>query len=150
MAEDTLAAPSRSDFSSPTLLVSAELGGIALLQPVTLWGAFSPVPHDAFTFPGDTPSSAISVHGRAERYKFHDAEVSTAWSATRDRGWRAASGAGYTRRALGIESNSASARTGCRCDSADISVGYTPVLTILRLTFMRERCPSARCCGIRC
>ena len=45
----------------------------------TLWGAFSPVPYNAVNISAETRlTSRISINGRAEHYKYDDAEVSTA------------------------------------------------------------------------
>ncbi len=57
----------------------------------TLWGAFSPVPYNALSISGEARiTSRMSVNGRAERYKYESAEVSTGLvPQLEDRGWRA-------------------------------------------------------------
>ena len=96
----------------------------------TLWGAFSPVPYDAFHVSGETRlSPAVSLHARAERYQFDDAEVSTGLVPhLEDRGWRARAGARATRGARwSIDANVGVERgPGAASNSADLSVGYAP------------------------
>jgi hypothetical protein len=96
----------------------------------TLWGAFSPVPHDAFHVSAETRlTRAVSLHGRAERYQFHDADVSTALvPGLEDRGWRARIGARARQGerwsvdgTLGLERG-----PGAAAASADLSVGFVP------------------------
>ena len=96
----------------------------------TLWGAFSPVPYDALNLSAETRiSSTFSLNARAERYKFHDAEVSSGLVPhLEDRGWRTRLGARATRGqrwtadgSVGMERGPGAAST-----SADLSIGYTP------------------------
>ena len=96
----------------------------------TLWGAFSPVSYDAFHVSGERRiSSALSFNARAERYQFHDADVSTGLVPDlEDRGWRTRAGVRASRGArwtvdgnVGVERGPGAAAT-----SADIAVGYTP------------------------
>ena len=56
----------------------------------TLWGAFSPVPYTAFNVSAETRlSDALSLHTRVERFKYSEAEISTALvPKLEDRGWR--------------------------------------------------------------
>ncbi|HUF30168.1 MAG TPA: hypothetical protein VMM77_05845, partial [Gemmatimonadaceae bacterium] len=61
----------------------------------TLWSAFSPVPYHAVNLSGEVRATdRLSLHARAERYRYEDADVSTALvSHLEDRGWRANAGA---------------------------------------------------------
>jgi hypothetical protein len=61
----------------------------------TLWGAFSPVPYHAVNGSVQVrPTEWLTVHARGERYRYDDAEVSTALVPELvDRGWRASTGA---------------------------------------------------------
>jgi hypothetical protein len=56
----------------------------------TLWGAFSPVPYNAVNISAQArPMEWLSLHGRAERYRYESAEISTALvPQLEDRGWR--------------------------------------------------------------
>ena len=59
----------------------------------TLWGAFSPVPYHALH--GSTEVRAtdwLRWRGRAERYWYDDAEVTTPLIQVKDRGWRVSTG----------------------------------------------------------
>jgi hypothetical protein len=60
----------------------------------TLWGAFSPVPyHAVYGSASVRATDRISVSGRAERYAYEPAEVSTALvRELEDRGWRTSAG----------------------------------------------------------
>jgi hypothetical protein len=64
----------------------------------TLWGAFSAVPYNAANISGEVrPRSWLALRGRAERYRYEDAQVSTALvTGLEDRGWRARLGATAT------------------------------------------------------
>lgn len=61
----------------------------------TLWSAFSPVPYHAVNLSGEVRATdRLSLHARAERYRYEDADVSTALVPhLEDRGWRANAGA---------------------------------------------------------
>lgn len=61
----------------------------------TLWSAFSPVPHNGVNVSGEVrATSRLSLRGRAEVYRYEDADVATALvSELEDRGWRASTGA---------------------------------------------------------
>jgi hypothetical protein len=61
----------------------------------TLWSAFSPVPHNAIHLSGQVRATdRVSLHWRGERYRYEDADVSTALvPQLEDRGWRANAGA---------------------------------------------------------
>lgn len=60
----------------------------------TLWGAFSPVPYHAVHVASAwRPLSWLRLTARGERYRYTDAEVSTALvTGLQDRGWRASAG----------------------------------------------------------
>ncbi|MEQ1691567.1 MAG: hypothetical protein ABMA00_09795, partial [Gemmatimonas sp.] len=64
----------------------------------TLWGAFSPVPYNAVNASAQVrPLKWLSLEGRAERYRYEPAEISTALvPLLQDRGWRASTGAAVT------------------------------------------------------
>ncbi|HEX6252426.1 MAG TPA: hypothetical protein VFZ56_13465 [Gemmatimonadaceae bacterium] len=64
----------------------------------TLWGAFSPVPYNAVNASAQVrPRTWLSLHARGERYRYEDAEISTALvPLLEDRGWRASAGATAT------------------------------------------------------
>jgi hypothetical protein len=64
----------------------------------TLWGAFSPVPYTALNVSGETRlAGAVTLRGRAERYRYESADISTALVPhLEDRGWRARLGATAT------------------------------------------------------
>ena len=74
-------------------------GGVRRYRPYfslwTLWGAFSPVPYNAVNASVQArPTSWLTVHARGERYRYEDAEVTTALLPHLvDRGWRASTGA---------------------------------------------------------
>jgi hypothetical protein len=57
----------------------------------TLWGAFSPVPYNAVNLSAQVrPASWLSVNGRAERYRYDDAGISTGLvPQLQNDGWRA-------------------------------------------------------------
>jgi hypothetical protein len=61
----------------------------------TLWGAFSPVPYHAVSLSGQVrPYRWLRLHARGERYRYDDAEVTTALvPQLEDRGWRTRIGA---------------------------------------------------------
>jgi hypothetical protein len=64
----------------------------------TLWGAFSPVPYHAVNLSAQVRATSwLSLHGRGERYRFDDAEISTGLvPQLEDRGWRVSTGATAT------------------------------------------------------
>jgi len=64
----------------------------------TLWGAFSPVPYNAVNISGQARATTwLSLNGRAERYRYDDAEISTGLVPhLEDGGWRARIGATAT------------------------------------------------------
>jgi len=96
----------------------------------TLWGAFSPVPYTAFNVSGETRvARAVSLHARAERYSYDDAEVSTALvPQLEDRGWRARIGATATlAERWTLDGNYGIERgPGASSRSADAAVTFTP------------------------
>lgn len=61
----------------------------------TLWGAFSPVPYNAVFASAHVQTTRwLSLRARGERYRYEDAEVSTALvTGLQDGGWRASAGA---------------------------------------------------------
>ncbi|MDH5233439.1 MAG: hypothetical protein OEW77_00665 [Gemmatimonadota bacterium] len=73
-------------------------GGVRRYRPYfslwTLWGAFSPVPYNAVNASVQArPTEWLTVNARGERYRYADAEVSTALVPDlQDRGWRASAG----------------------------------------------------------
>jgi hypothetical protein len=83
-------------YMRPRLTVSA---GVRRYRPYfslwTLWGAFSPVPYNAVNASVQArPTGWLTLHARGERYRYADAEVSTALVPDlEDRGWRASTGA---------------------------------------------------------
>jgi hypothetical protein len=96
----------------------------------TLWGAFSPVPYNALNVSAESRlSDRVSLRGRAERYSYESAEISTALVPTlEDRGWRAKIGATATLSErwmldgnYGIEHG-----PGASSRSADGAVTFTP------------------------
>ena len=64
----------------------------------TLWGAFSPVPYNAVNASAEVrPREWLSLRTRGERYRYENADVSTALvPELEDRGWRASAGATAT------------------------------------------------------
>jgi hypothetical protein len=64
----------------------------------TLWGAFSPVPYHAVNASVQArPLGWLTLHARGERYRYDDAEISTALvPQLEDQGWRANTGATAT------------------------------------------------------
>jgi hypothetical protein len=95
----------------------------------TLWGAFSPVPYNAVNISAQTrPTEWLSLHGRAERYSYESAGVSTALVQLEDRGWRARIGATATMNErwtfdgnYGLEYG-----PGAAARSADAALTFTP------------------------
>ena len=96
----------------------------------TLWGAFSPVPYSAVNASAEfRPAAWLSLHARGERYRYQDAEVSTALVPDlEDRGWRLTSGATVRPTArwtvdanYGLEHG-----PGAAARSADASVTFAP------------------------
>lgn len=96
----------------------------------TLWGAFSPVPYNAVNFAAQARASSwLSLNGRAERYSYEDAQISTGLVPhLTDDGWRARIGASATPNTrwivdgnYGIEHG-----PGASSRSADLSVTFTP------------------------
>src|SRR6185503_4471304 len=96
----------------------------------TLWGAFSPVAYNAANMSAEVrPRSWLSLRGRAERYRYEDAGISTALvSGLEDRGWRIRTGASATANArwtfdanYGLEHG-----PGASSRYADASVRYSP------------------------
>lgn len=61
----------------------------------TLWGAFSPVPYHAVHASAQVQATSwLTLHGRGEKYRYDDAEISTALVPDlEDRGWRVNTGA---------------------------------------------------------
>ena len=96
----------------------------------TLWGAFSPVPYTAFNVSGEARiARRISLHGRAERYSYESAEVSTALvPQLEDRGWRARLGATATlAERWTLDGNYGVERgPGAASRSADAALTYAP------------------------
>lgn len=96
----------------------------------TLWGAFSPVPYKAVNISAQArPAGWLALHGRAERYVYESAGISTALvPQLEDRGWRTRIGATATineRWTLdgnyGLEYG-----PGASARSADAALTYTP------------------------
>ena len=95
----------------------------------TLWGAFSPVPYNAVSIAAQTkPAEWLSLHGRAERYRYEDTETSTGLVQLEDRGWRTRIGARATMNErwafdgnYGVEYG-----PGASSRSADATVSFTP------------------------
>jgi hypothetical protein len=96
----------------------------------TLWGAFSPVPYNAVNISAQArPAGWLSLHGRAERYRYESAEISTALvPQLEDRGWRARIGATATMNArwtfdgnYGLEYG-----PGASARSVDAALTFTP------------------------
>jgi hypothetical protein len=95
----------------------------------TLWGAFSPVPYNAVNISAQTrPTEWLSVYGRAERYAYESAAISTALVQLEDRGWRARIGATATMtERLTFDGNYGLERgPGASARSADASVSFSP------------------------
>lgn len=96
----------------------------------TLWGAFSPVPYNAVNASAQIRATRwLSLHGRGERYRYEDAEISTALvPRLEDRGWRLSTGATATLNSrwtldgnYGLEHG-----PGASARFADAAVTYTP------------------------
>jgi hypothetical protein len=96
----------------------------------TLWGAFSPVPYNAVNFSAQArPREWLSLHGRAEAYRFESADISTALvPGLEDRGWRTRIGATATMNPrwsfdanYGLEHG-----PGASARSADAAITFTP------------------------
>ena len=96
----------------------------------TLWGAFSPVPYRAVNASAQLrPAGWLSLRARGERYRYEDAEISTALvPRLRDRGWRASTGATATPNPRWtIDGNYGLERgPGASARFADGSVTYAP------------------------
>ncbi len=96
----------------------------------TLWGAFSPVPYSAVNVSGEARiGRAFSLHGRAERYGYESADVSTALvPQLEDHGWRARLGATATLAERWIfDGNYGIERgPGASSRSADAAVTFAP------------------------
>lgn len=96
----------------------------------TLWGAFSPVPYSAVNASTEVrPTGWLSLRARGERYRYQDAEISTALvSEFTDRGWRMSSGATATPNARWmLDANYGVERgPGASARFADASVTFTP------------------------
>ena len=96
----------------------------------TLWGAFSPVPYNAVNVSAETKlTSRISLNGRAERYKYDDAGVSTALvPKLEDRGWRLRAGARATLSDQWAVDGSYEVERGpgAAARSGDLAVGFNP------------------------
>lgn len=97
----------------------------------TLWGAFSPVPYNSANLSAQVrPRRWLAINGRAERYSYDDAEISTALvPQLEDRGWRARIGATATMNtrftfdgSYGLEHG-----PGASSRSADASLSFAPV-----------------------
>ena len=109
-------------------------GGVRRYRPYfslwTLWGAFSPVPYRAVNASAQLrPAQWLSLRARGERYRYEDAEISTAQvPRLRDRGWRASTGATATpNRRWTIDGNYGLEHgPGASARFADGSVTYTP------------------------
>jgi hypothetical protein len=96
----------------------------------TLWGAFSPVGYNAVNISGQARvRSWLSLNGRAERYKYDDAQVSTGLVPhLEDGGWRTQIGATATMNTrwaidgnYGLEHG-----PGASARSADATLTFTP------------------------
>lgn len=118
-------------FLQPRFSVS---GGARRYHPYfslwTLWGAFSPVPYNAVNISAQVrPGNWLLLQARGERYRYEDAEVSTALvSGLQDHGWRASTGATATFNPqwtldanLGLEHG-----PGASARFADGAVNYAP------------------------
>jgi hypothetical protein len=109
-------------------------GGVRRYRPYfslwTLWGAFSPVPYNAVNASAHVrPARWLSLRARGERYRYEDAQISTALvPRLQDRGWRASTGATATLNprwtldgSFGLERG-----PGASARYADGSVAYAP------------------------
>jgi hypothetical protein len=96
----------------------------------TLWGAFSPVPYNAVNVSGEMRvTGKVSLNGRAERYRYESAEISTGLvPQLEDGGWRARLGANAElSEQLAFTGNFGIERgPGASARSADASLAYTP------------------------
>ncbi|HEU4996170.1 MAG TPA: hypothetical protein VFT29_15240 [Gemmatimonadaceae bacterium] len=96
----------------------------------TLWGAFSPVPYNAVNVSAQVrPTSWLSLNGRGERYRYENADVSTALvPRLQDRGWRASVGgiATWAPRWTLAANYGLEHGPGASGRFADGAVGYTP------------------------
>jgi hypothetical protein len=109
-------------------------GGVRQYRPYfslwTLWGAFSPVPYRAANISAQArPTEWLSLSGRAERYRYDDADVSTALVPDlENQGWRARFGGTARLNSLwSVDANGGIERgPGASTRSADASVTYTP------------------------
>jgi hypothetical protein len=96
----------------------------------TLWGAFSPVPYNAVNFSAQVrPASWLSLNGRAERYSYDDAEISTGLvPQLQNDGWRARVGGTATvNTRLTLDGNYGLEHgPGASSRSADAQVSFAP------------------------
>ena len=96
----------------------------------TLWSAFSPVPHNAVHLSGQVRATdRVSLHWRGERYRYEDADISTALvPRLEDRGWRSNAGASASLNARWrVEGNFGMERgPGASGRFADGAVRYLP------------------------
>ena len=96
----------------------------------TLWSAFSPVPHNGVNLSAEVRATPrLSLHARGERYRYEDAEISTALvPQLEDRGWRASSGATVTLTArLTADLNAGIERgPGAAGRFADAAISWSP------------------------
>ena len=96
----------------------------------TLWGAFSPVPYNAVNISAQARASGwLSFNGRAERYRYEDAEVSTALVPhLENTGWRTRIGATATMSRQWIVDGSYGLEhgPGASARSADVTLTFRP------------------------
>jgi len=96
----------------------------------TLWGAFSPVPYDAMSISAQARATTwLSVNGRAERYRYDNAEASTALVPQLETGgWRLRAGASAAPNARWLFDGNVGSEhgPGASSRSADITVSYIP------------------------
>lgn len=94
----------------------------------TIWGAFSPVPHNTVHASASvTPLASLTIRARGELYRFEDAEVFTPGVSVEDRGWRFESGVTWTPAAQWVLDGSYQAEFGPGASSR----GFTGRLTWL-------------------
>jgi hypothetical protein len=96
----------------------------------TLWSAFSPVPYHAVNLSGQVRATdRVSLHWRGERYRYENADVSTALvPRLEDRGWRVNAGASAELNARWNVSGNVGLEHGPGASGrfADGAVTYTP------------------------
>ncbi len=117
-------------------LVSAQVG-VRQYRPHfdlwTIWGAFSPVPYQAFNAAvWLTPVRGVQLRGRWEGFEFSEAEVTTPLVRVDDNGWRLGVGASYTPREgltldAGYHEESA---PGASSSGFDAGVSWLPLPTL--------------------